>query len=191
MTRYMPPFPVNAERCSPLSAAIRRVNFMGRAGHIILAAAFLAATVGASASAPTGVFLLYPDQAAPPSSQECEGYVSRTRPSREKAEAWLWGRAPFGSELEFYLFLSGDRMETTFAAEGDYDAGTLRPGRTDGDETTFELVPDDHPSITITGLIVAPEESSVVTVILRDVPSANGPADRVTHYCRFDDETEV
>lgn len=184
-------FPVDAEGCSPLSAAVRRVKDMRQAGRIILSAAFLAATVGASLGAPAGVFLWYPDQATPPTSQECDDHVSRTRPSREKAEAWLWGRAPLGSELEFYLFLYGDRMETTFSAEGDYDSGTLRLGRTDGDETTFELVPDDHPSVTITGLIVAPEESSIVTVTLRDVPSTNGPADRVTYYCRFDEETEV
>lgn len=164
-----------------------------RPGLIPLAfaiALWLASAVHVLANPPTGVFLWYPEQRTP-TSQDCDDAVARLGPSLEKAEAWLWGRAPFGSELEFYLFLTEDRIETTFAAEGDYDSGRLHLGRTEGDETTFELVPDDHPSITITGLIVAPEESSVVTIILRGMPSTNGPADRVTHYCRFDEETEV
>ncbi|MEX4009885.1 hypothetical protein [Neoaquamicrobium sediminum] len=164
-----------------------------RPGLIPLAfaiALWLASVVHALASPPTGVFLWYPEPGTP-TSQDCDDAVARIGPSLEKAEAWLWGRAPFGSELEFYLFLTGDRMETTFSAEGDYDTGRLRLSGTVGDETTFELAPEDHPTITITGSFVASRDSSVVTVILRDVPSTNGPADRVTHYCRFDDETEV
>ncbi|AZN70029.1 hypothetical protein D5400_00960 [Georhizobium profundi] len=158
--------------------------------HAFGAALWLAGAGHALASPPTGVFLWYPEQGTP-TSQDCDDIVARVGPSLEKAEAWLWGRAPFGSELEFYLFLTKDRMETTFSAEGDYDTGTLRLGPTIGDETTFELVPEDHPTITISGSIVAPKDSSAVTIILRDVPSTNGPADRVAHYCRFDDETEV
>lgn len=154
------------------------------------AALWLAGAGHALASPPTGVFLWYPERGTP-TSQDCEDVVARVGPSLEKAEAWLWGRAPFGSELEFYLFLSEDRMETTFSAEGDYDIGTLRLGRTAEDETSFELIPDDHPSITVAGSIVAPQGSSTLTVILRDVPSTNGPTDRMTYYCRFDAETEV
>lgn len=66
------------------------------------------------------------------------------KPSREKAEAWLWGREPFGSELEFYLFLNQNQMEATYAAEGDYDPGALRLGDAKGDEYAFELIPHDH-----------------------------------------------
>lgn len=153
-------------------------------------AAWLASAGHILASPPTGVFLWYPEQGTP-TSRDCDDAVTRIGPSLDKAEAWFWGRAPLGSELEFYLFLTEDRMETTFSAEGDYDTGTLRLGDTVGDETTFEIVPDDHPTITISGSIVAPEGGSVVTVILRDLPSTNSPADRVTHYCRFDEETEV
>lgn len=109
------------------------------------------------------------------------------KPSREKAEAWLWGRAPFGSELEFYLFVSPDRMEPTYAAEGDYDTGAIRLGQTLGDETAFELKPDDHPSVTIKGAIVKSEKGSVVTVILHDVPTTNGSSDRTTYFCRFEE----
>ena len=60
-----------------------------------------------------------------------------------------------------------------------------------GDETVFELIPDDHPTETIAGNIIAPAGSSVVKVVLRNVPSSNGAADRVTYFCRFEDDTEA
>jgi hypothetical protein len=163
-----------------------------KAACILLAVVGVSAAVDAAANSLTGIFLWYPDQTEPPSPEDCKALVSSVRPSREKAEAWLWGRIPQGTELEFYLFLSEDRMEPTFSAEGDYDTGELRLGSTVGDETTFDLIPDDHPSVTITGSIIAPTESPVVTVVLRNVPSTDAPADRVTYYCRFtDEETEV
>ena len=140
---------------------------------------------------PTGVFLWYPTDANPPSSADCDALVARTQPSIEKAEAWYFGRAPFGAGLEFYLFLDENRMEPTFSAEGDYDLGTLRNVRTAGDETTFELVPDDHPEKPISGTILASEGSSVVTVTLHDVPSNGRTADRTIHYCRFGEAAEI
>ena len=162
------------------------------AAYALLIALGMSAADDAAASSPTGIFLWYPDQAGPPSSEDCEALVSRVRPSREQAEAWLWGRIPQGTELEFYLFLSEDRMEPTFSAEGDYDTGELRLGSTVGDETAFELIPDDHPSVTIKGSIIAPTDSTVVTVVLRNVPSIDAPVERVTYYCRFtDQETEA
>ncbi|MDB4273594.1 hypothetical protein N9867_00185 [bacterium] len=157
----------------------------------VLLAASLAGVLPALAKTPTGVFLWFPEQGAVPSSADCDALVRRIRPSREKADALLWGRVPFGSDMEYYLFLDQRRMETTYAAEGDYDTGTVRFGQTRGDETAFELIPDDHPTVTIAGNIVAPAGSSVVKVILRNVPSSNGAADRVTYFCRFEDDTEA
>ncbi|MEP0498836.1 MULTISPECIES: hypothetical protein [Alphaproteobacteria] len=153
----------------------------------LLLAMLVDAASPAAASAPIGVFIWYPDQATAPSSADCKALVQRVRPSREKAEAWLWGRAPFGSEMEYYLFVSENRMEPTYAAEGDYDTGALRLGQVDGDTTAFELIPDDHPEVTIAGSITAPAGSAVVTVTLRDVPTTNGKSDRTTYFCRFDD----
>ena len=157
----------------------------------VLLAASLAGVLPALAKTPTGVFLWFPEQGAVPSSADCDALVRRIRPSREKADALLWGRVPFGSDMEYYLFLDQRRMETTYAAEGDYDTGTVRFGQTRGDETAFELIPDDHPTVTIAGNIIAPAGSSVVKVILRNVPSSNGAADRVTYFCRFEDDTEA
>lgn len=110
---------------------------------------WLVSALPATANEATGIFLWYPDQAKAPSSADCDALVRRVGPSRQKAEAWLWGRAPFGAELEFYLFVTDNRMEPTYAAEGDYDTGALRLGQAIGDETPFELTPDDHPSVTI------------------------------------------
>lgn len=157
----------------------------------MLAGVLLSANAAAASDMPTGVFLWHPEQAAAPSSSDCDGHVQRVNPSVEKAEAWYWGRAPFGSELEFYLFITEDRMEPTFSAEGDFDFGMLQLSDTVGDETTFELVPDDHPSVTISGSIVAPKNSPVVTVILRDVPANGGKADRTAYYCRFGEEAKT
>jgi hypothetical protein len=157
----------------------------------VLLAASLAGVLPALAEPPTGAFLWFPEQGAVPSSADCDALVRRIRPSREKADALLWGRVPFDSDMEYYLFLDQRRMETTYAAEGDYDTGSVRFGQTRGDETAFELIPDDHPTVTIAGNIIAPAGSSVVKVILRNVPSSNGAADRVTYFCRFEDDTEA
>lgn len=149
----------------------------------------ITAVFAASASNETMGLLLYPRQDAEPSSADCDALIATSQPSREKAEAWLSGRAPFGSDLEFYLLISGSRMETTFAAEGDYDTGTVKFGPADGDQTPFELVPDDHPDLVLQGAIVSAPGSPVVTVILRDVPSTSGASDRITYYCRFNEGT--
>ena len=93
--------------------------------------------------------------------------------------------------MEYYLFLDQRRMETTYAAEGDYDTGSVLFGQTRGDETAFELIPDDHPTVTIAGNIFTPVGSSVVKVVLRNVPSSNGTRDRVTYFCRFEDDTKT
>lgn len=153
----------------------------------IFAAASFAGVFPTAAQVPEGVFLWFPEQGAMPSSADCDALVQLRKPSREKAEALFWGRAPFGSELEFYLFLDRSRMEPTYAAEGDYDTGSIRFGQTQGDETAFELVPDDHPTVTIKGVITAPSGSSVIKVVLRNIPSHDGMADRVSYFCRFED----
>lgn len=140
---------------------------------------------------PTGVFLWYPAEVTIPRSEDCDALVARVQPTVEKAEAWYFGRAPLGAALEFYLFLDSDRMEPTFSAEGDYDLGKLENIRTRGDETTFELVPDDHPAEILSGSILAPKDSSLITVILRDVPTNGGTTDRTTYYCRFGEEMET
>ncbi len=168
-----------------------RHSWRRRAKRTLLAGVLIAATDATASGAPTGVFLWYPEQSAAPSSSDCDAHVQRVRPSIEKAEAWYWGRAPFGSELEFYLFISDDRMEPTFSAEGDFDFGTLRLSDTVGDETGFDLIPDDHPTVTISGSIIAPKDSRVVTVILQNVPANGGKADRITYFCRFEEEAET
>lgn len=145
---------------------------------------------GAAIAMPTGVFLLYPGNTAP-SGADCRSLSARVRPSVEKAEAWYWGRAPFGSEMEFYLFLSKTRMETTFSAEGDYDTGELRNPQTRGDKTTFELVPDDHPAQVVSGWIEQSRDGSVLSVTLHDVPTIAAEMDRTTYYCSFDAGTQI
>jgi len=152
--------------------------------------AIVLVSVGAATAMPTGVYLLHPGNTAP-SGADCGSLLARVRPSVEKAEAWYWGRAPFGSALEFYLFLSATRMETTFSAEGDYDTGELRNLQPKGDKTTFELVPDDHPSLVIRGSIEATRESPVLAVTLHGIPTGSGETDRVTYYCSFDAETQI
>lgn len=156
----------------------------------LLVGSFLLASTSLAPAMPTGVFLLYKGP-TPPSADDCRSLSARVRPSIEKAEAWYWGRAPFGSELEFYLFLREDRMETTFSGEGDYDVGDLRNLQTEGGKTSFELVPDDHPSETISGLIESSRGSPVLTVTLYGIPTSDGKADRVSYYCSFDGETHI
>lgn len=148
-------------------------------------AALASLTFAAAEADPVQVLLWHPDQASPPSVADCESLVAHVKPSRDKAEAWLWGRAPQGAELEFYLFLGRSQMRTTFAGEGDYDSGALRQLQARGDETDFELVPDDHPDLVVRGTILAPLSSPLVTVTLRDLPAGSGRLDRVSYYCRF------
>lgn len=147
---------------------------------------------GATAySAPReAVFVWYPDQAERPTSGECRNLLERTKPSRAKAEAWLWGRAPENTELEFYLVISEGRMDTTFAAEGDYDTGEVVWEATAGNVASFSLSPDDHPDMSITGTLDY-SDLPVVTVTLTGIPATNGVSDRTTHYCRVGDEMET
>jgi hypothetical protein len=74
----------------------------------------------AEGTVPSGVFLWYSGSPGPPSDADCMALVDAVRPSVDKAEDWLWGRVPDrpSDALEFYLFVSEDRIETTFAAEG-------------------------------------------------------------------------
>lgn len=143
---------------------------------------------------PVGTYLWYPGSGGPASDADCRDLVARVKPTREKAEMSLWGRLPpsdpaFGS---FFLLLSETRMEPTFAAEGDYDFGDIRLGKTVNGETPFRLVPDDHPDVTVEGIVVAKPDSEIVTVILRGIPHDNGESDRTTYYCRFDEPgTEI
>ena len=153
----------------------------------ILVAASFAGVFPSAPQVPKGVFLWFPERGEMPSSSDCDALVQLKKPSREKAEALLWGRAPVGSELEFYLFLDQSRMESTYAAEGDYDTGSIRFEQTRGDETAFQLVPDDHPTVTIEGVLIAPAGGSVIKVVLHNVPSPDGIADRVSYFCRFED----
>jgi hypothetical protein len=166
-------------------------------GYALIPACSLAIAVLAGLAKPASaidadepaVYLLHPDQRTAPSDADCEAAVSRTGASTEKAMAFLWGRNTYGTELEFYLVISDGRMDTTFAAEGDYDSGTVTFGRAESGRTPFLLVPDDHPDLELQGEIVARTGSPVSTVILRDLPSASGTADRTSYYCRVDDGT--
>jgi len=152
-------------------------------------ASIIAGTITANAM-PTGVFLLHPGATAP-GADDCRDLTVRVRPSVEKAEAWYWGRAPFGSDLEFYMFLSQTRMETTFSAEGDYDTGELRNLQTKGDETTFDLIPDEHPAKIIKGSIRQSGDGSALAITLYGVPTSAAETDRVTYYCSFNADTQT
>jgi hypothetical protein len=138
---------------------------------------------------PVGTYLWFPDPVGPKSDQDCRDLVARVQPSEKKAEMLLWGAVPDGGSLEdsFYLILSESRMEPTYAAEGDYNAGTVTFGETVEGETPFQLVPDDHPDMTIEGTIVAKPGSEIVVVTLRGIPLNDGAADRTTYYCRFEE----
>ncbi|TIP23008.1 MAG: hypothetical protein E5X67_35075 [Mesorhizobium sp.] len=103
----------------------------------------------------------------------------------------LWGTIPEGdpSSGSFYLLLSETRMEPTFGAEGDYDFGNVTLGETVNGETSFTLVPDDHPDTPIEGTIMAKPGSSIVVVRLRGIPMDSATTDRIrtTYFCRFDE----
>lgn len=88
---------------------------------------------------------------------------------------------------DFYLVLTETRMDPSFSAEGDYDAGEVALGPTMNGETPFTLVPDDHPDSTIKGTIVANQNSQIVAVTLRDIPLDDGQTYRTVYYCRFDE----
>ena len=139
---------------------------------------------------PVGAYLWYPEAGGPKSDKDCLDLVARVRPTKEKAEMSLWGTIPqedpaFGS---FFLLLSETRMEPTYGAEGDYDFGDVRLGKTENGETPFKLVPDDDPDVTMDGTIVARPGREIVTVTLRGVPIDGGRRDRTTYFCRFEDE---
>ncbi|MFZ1813108.1 MAG: hypothetical protein WAU16_01535 [Rhizobiaceae bacterium] len=165
------------------------------AGQLLVAVVAGTATVASAGAVPSvlGVYLWYPvNQAEPPTDDECRRLVDEVRPTRKKAEDWLWGRTPEGNgNAEFYLFLGPSRMEPTFSAEGDYDTGTVTYGAAAKDTVPFTLVPDDHPDTVILGTIVASPGHQVLTVTLDNIPLDGGARDRTTHYCRFaEDEME-
>ena len=138
---------------------------------------------------PVGTYLWFPNAAGPKSENECRDLVERVKPSRKRVEQWLWGRMPNsdpGTD-DFYLVLTETRMDPTFSAEGDYDAGEVALGPTMNGETPFTLVPDDHPDTTIEGTIVANPKSQIVAVTLRGIPLDDGRTDRTVYYCRFDE----
>ena len=138
---------------------------------------------------PLGLFLWYPGPEAPEDDGACQELVNRLQPSRKKLEDWLWGRVPYDSSASdaFYLVLTESRMEPTFAAEGDYDYGAVTFGPTEDGETSFSLVPDDHPDAVIHGSVVAKPTSDVVVVTLRNIPADDGKEDRTLYFCRFDE----
>lgn len=145
--------------------------------------------IAAAEQSPIGAYLWYPDPAGPQSDQDCRDLVARVKPSKEKAEASLWGRLPENdpSAGSFYLLLSETRMEPTYAAEGDYDSGDVTLGETANGETGFTLVPDDHPDVTIQGKIVAKPGSGIVVVTLQGIPLDGSTTDRTTYFCRFEE----
>jgi hypothetical protein len=147
------------------------------------------ASVGDPSGPPVGVYLWYPNASAMPTDQDCEKLVADVQPSRSKAEDWLWGRVPEGDsrEVEFYLFLSQDRMEPTFAAEGDYDSGSVVWGPTADGMMSFTLTPDDHPDTSIKGTIRTSPGGKVLSVTLKGIPLDGGAVDRTTYYCTFED----
>ncbi|WP_011578859.1 MULTISPECIES: hypothetical protein [Chelativorans] len=161
---------------------------------LFMLSAAMTTFVGADASAverpagpPVGVYLWYPNASAMPTDQDCEKLVADIQPSRSKAEDWLWGRVPEGDdsrEVEFYLW---DRMEPTFAAEGDYDSGSVVWESTATGTTSFTLTPDDHPDTSIRGTIRTSPEGKVLSVTLKGIPLDGGAVDRTTYYCSFDD----
>ncbi|MGI6853184.1 hypothetical protein [Mesorhizobium sp. 1B3] len=170
----------------------RSVNNSAR---VLIAALFSTCLIPAFATAkddgtsPVGTYLWYPEPGGPKSDQDCRDLVARIRPTKEKAEMSLWGSIPQSDPAagSFYLLLSKTRMEPTYAAEGDYDFGNVRLGATQNGETPFELIPDDHPDVTIKGIVSAPQGGDIVTVILRGIPLDGTTTDRTVYYCRFDD----
>ncbi len=78
-------------------------------------------------------------------------------------------------------------MEPTFAAEGDYDYGSVIWGPTLNGLTKFTLAPDDHPDTSIAGVVEAPPRSSVVAVTLKGVPLEDDIGERTIYYCRFEE----
>ena len=80
-------------------------------------------------------------------------------------------------------------MEPTFAAEGDYDYGSVVWDRTTaGGTTPFELTPDDNPDVTIKGTLSVPLDREVVAVTLENVPLDEKTVARTTYFCRFEDQ---
>lgn len=163
--------------------------------HVILSVAAAASVVAPTSllaeEAPAGAFLWFPGPGGPTSDQDCRDLVARVKPSKEKAEMSLWGRLPENdpSAGSFYLLVSKSRMETTYAAEGDYDSGNVTLHETVGGKTNFTLLPDDHPDTPIKGTIISKPDRSIVIVILRGIPLDGGTKDRTTYFCRFDEGT--
>ena len=145
-------------------------------------------------TAPIGNYLWYPEPGGPKSDADCEALVNKLKPTNEIVRQWLWGQIPNTdyAHMPFFLIVSPGRIETTFAAEGDYDYGDVVFGQSYLGETTFTLTPDDHPLERIKGKITTPDDSQIVSVTLYDVPVDNYAKDRVSYFCRFEDNgTEI
>ena len=148
---------------------------------------------GEPGAAPTGVYIWFPRNGVVPTAEDCAALVQEVKPSVKKAEDWLWGRVPEGSSsvLEFYLFVSEDRIDPTYSAEGDYDFGSVTWTARENGVSRFLLRPDDHPDVELEGFIRRAEESAVVEYTLLDVPTENGTAMRTTWFCAFDEGQET
>lgn len=173
----------------------RAVNFRSpitSAARIFAAASAVSFALPVSAEVsgpPIGTYLWFPEPGGPKSEQDCRDLVARVKPSKEKAEMSLWGTIPEGdpSAGSFYLLLSETRMEPTYGAEGDYDFGNVTLGETVNGETSFTLLPDDHPDTPIAGTIMAKPGSGIVAVTLRGIPMDGATTDRATYFCRFEE----
>lgn len=143
---------------------------------------------------PFGNYLWYPEPGGPKSEADCEVLVSKLKPTDEMVRQWQWGQIPNDdfAHMPFFLIVSPGRIETTFAAEGDFDTGDVVFEQSLDGETAFTLTPDDHPAERIKGKIAAMPESKIVTLTLFDVPLDDDARDRVSYYCRFEDAgTEI
>ncbi len=154
---------------------------------LVLFGARQAVAAEGAGPSPVGTYFWFPDSAGPRSDADCQAMAEKLKPSSEQAEEWLSGGAVDFDPTTgpYYLVLTKNRMEPTFSGEGDYDGGNIVMGPTGKGETPFTLVPDDHPDVTISGTILAPPDSQIVTVILKAVPFEDGTKDRTTYYCRF------
>jgi hypothetical protein len=152
-------------------------------------AGFPAGSASATGAPPIGSYLWFPDRDRVPTDGDCKALVAEVNPSTQKADDWLWGRAPEGSPdvLEFYLIVSADRIDPTYSAEGDYDYGSVTWTDSSQGVTRFLLKPDEHPDIELEGSIVTASGSSVVRFTLDGVPTDGGVATRNAYFCSFEE----
>jgi hypothetical protein len=168
------------------------MTLLGKMSRCLFAAVFVMAAVfyaDAAELSPVGTYLWFPGRIGANADRECRELVARVRPSGEKAEMSFWGAVPDGAQFEesFYLILTESRMEATYAAEGDYSSGAVEIGETKAGKTSFRLMPDDHPGLTIQGEIVAKPGKEIIAVTIRGIPVDGGKVDRTTYFCRFEE----